>query len=228
MFCSQASDMSLIFITCLVTIFLALFLFTSVAQQCLSLPGSPFESCTVVGYNYTYAVPYELSDDLKDWLSSTFPYLLSITTTNCSAALMGETIMCALYAPSCIEGKPNPILPCQRVCSEFLKRCRSDIDPFWLEYYVGYCTLLPNKTASSGQCFEPRGFDQYYNASTKGRVFLICVDLFLTKIKTKSFKWNFYCHLIESQWNVTSCLIVSHDWRPQQAMCKPCMVPNLY
>jgi len=143
------------------------------SQQCASMSGMPLNGCNVAGYNSTFPMPYNMSNRSRRWTSSFLSYILRTTATkNCSGlAQLGEMVVCAIYVPRCTDGKLN--LPCKRVCAEFVSRCSGFVDPFWLEYYVAYCTLLPDAKPSSGKCFEPPGFDRHYNDSSSGNEYPI-------------------------------------------------------
>ncbi|KAK3747480.1 hypothetical protein QZH41_002158, partial [Actinostola sp. cb2023] len=122
-----------------------------------------------------------MDQESKEWISKFITYSFD-DIANCSVGAIGETILCsAIFAPSCIEGQSKPRLPCRRVCSEYLKRCAAtddeDVDVNWANYLLGLCTLLPNSTASTGECLEPPGFEKYYNSSTTGLLEGGCANL---------------------------------------------------
>lgn len=137
------------------------------AQQCVRIADIPHvKDCTLAGYNYTFPLPDNLSRRSK-WLIKFVANRLTKDMKNCSVAQIAETIGCALIAPNCQQGKP--LLPCRRVCSEFLKRCIDKVPAWYIDDLTGKCTLLPNETAASGKCYEPPQFtDEHHNTSHKG------------------------------------------------------------
>lgn len=139
------------------------------SQQCATMIGTPLEACKIAGYNSTFPLPYKMSNTTKRWVKGFLGFVLEMTQSkNCSIGLqhMGEMIMCAIYVPKCKEG--TLMLPCKRVCVEFFNRCDGHIDPFWFDYFIAHCTLLPDFKASSGKCFEPPNFDKLYNVTSTG------------------------------------------------------------
>lgn len=153
-------------------VFVAMFTSTF-AQQCAPLKSTFRQECAVSGYNQTFPIPYEMDPEVKEILT----YFIGESIRdmeNCSVGAIGETVICSvIYAPRCIGGQSEPQLPCRRVCSEYLYRCveskKSSERNLWGPYLYGLCTLLPNETASTGNCYEPPGFEEHYNTSTSGK-----------------------------------------------------------
>ncbi|KXJ24932.1 uncharacterized protein LOC110246820 [Exaiptasia diaphana] len=153
-----------------ISIFVLLATFTlTFGQQCAPLKGTFRQQCAVTGYNQTFRIPYkmdpEASEFISDFITESFHEM-----ENCSVGAIGETIICSvIYAPRCIEGQSQPQVPCRRVCSEYLYRCveskEGNIFSLWGPYLYGLCTLLPNETSSTGNCYEPPGFEQHFNSS---------------------------------------------------------------
>lgn len=139
------------------------------SRQCTTMVDTPLEACRAAGYNSTFPLPYKMTNETQRYVRYFLSYILrSYTTNNCTAGLqrMGEMIICAIYVPKCQNGKL--MLPCKRVCVEFFNRCTGKIDPFWFDYFIAYCTLLPDYKGSSGKCIEPANFDQLYNVTDTG------------------------------------------------------------
>jgi len=137
------------------------------SKQCVRFQDSPLQICSAAGYNYTYPLP----DDLSDYTISDSQRFLSYMTMqarNCSMVQMMESIACMKYAPKCEDANKDPVLPCRRVCSELMKRCYNMSYPWMMDYMMRQCYVLPNETAASGKCYEPKNFDKYYNPNTKG------------------------------------------------------------
>jgi hypothetical protein len=153
--------MSLSFTLCLVV--LPVF---SGPQQCVPLKDGPFEACNTSGYNHTFPIPRELSARSRQDLKRTVSYI-TYMVKNCSAGGIAETMSCAYLAPYCKAG--DAMLPCRRVCSEFLKRCGSVFPDFLIDVVVAMCTILPNSTYKEGKCYEPPDFLKYHNASSQGK-----------------------------------------------------------
>lgn len=139
------------------------------SQQCASMVGTPLQRCNVAGYNSTFTIPYKMSNKTKFWVSFFLDYAIRMTeSNNCSISLqrMGEMIVCAIYVPRCRKG--DLFLPCKRVCVEYFKKCDGHVDPFWFDYFIAHCQMLPDYKASSGKCFEPANFDQKFNDTGAG------------------------------------------------------------
>ena len=135
-------------------------------NQCISMNGGPFESCSVAGYNQTFPLPKKITNTQKKGISLVLRWMLK-AVENCSENNVADVMTCSMFAPKCVTGSPNPVLPCRRVCGEFLKQCETTLRRFHLDYMVGLCLILPNKTASSGTCFEPQNFRT--NDSVRGK-----------------------------------------------------------
>lgn len=142
-------------------------------KQCEPLRGSFRKQCALAGYNQTFPIPYEMNPEVKISIAGFISETLKLMK-NCSVGAMAETLVCSfIFAPRCIEGRRQPQLPCRRVCSEYINRCVSPkYDDTFLQSYLGHmyglCTMLPNSTSSSGECYEPPGFEKHYNSSSTG------------------------------------------------------------
>ncbi|KXJ24954.1 hypothetical protein AC249_AIPGENE13880 [Exaiptasia diaphana] len=134
------------------------------SQKCASMVGTPLQRCNVAGYNSTFPIPFKMKNQTKKWVKMFLDYAVKMSeSNNCSSELqsMGEMITCAIYVPRCRKG--DLFLPCRRVCAEFFKKCDGHIDPFWFDYFIAFCPMLPDFKASSGRCFEPPNFDKNFN-----------------------------------------------------------------
>ena len=127
-------------------------------KRCVSIQqGGPldmFAFCTSAGYDSTLAFPEHVP---VERLAAAINSLLGIFK-NCSQNGVAEAIFCSMIAPKCVSSSPNVLLPCRRVCSEFIKQCGVTMEKTYFDVIVGMCETLPDKNASSGQCLEPPGF----------------------------------------------------------------------
>ncbi|XP_032227950.2 uncharacterized protein LOC116611635 [Nematostella vectensis] len=160
-------------------------------QQCIPLKDSLLEVCSFAGYNTTFPIPSDikLSEKSKQNVQGIISYMLQ-STENCSVARSGESVICALIAPYCRPEGDKPFLPCRRVCSEFMKRCGVDPGNFWIDYFMAACSLFSNKTAESGECYEPDGFADYYNSSTTGKLESGCTKMIFPFCKGVGFTYT--------------------------------------
>ena len=141
------------------------------SDQCASLNDGPFQSCTnISGYNETFVLPKKIPQSVADQMARSLQWFLK-SLENCSENNVAEVMACSMFAPKCVTGSPNPVLPCRRVCGEFLKQCETTVSGFLVDYMVGICQVLPNKTASSGECLEPQDFRT--NDSVRGKSCLV-------------------------------------------------------
>ncbi|EDO33570.1 predicted protein [Nematostella vectensis] len=143
-------------------------LYCTVAQQCVQMKDkSYFAPCTAAGYTTTFPVPPNVSKRSLRWVGFYHKYLVN-GVKNCSVAQIGEAIGCAMYAPYCREGSSEPLLPCRRICTEFLKRCEGSVPEWWIDDFIGRCVLLPDETAASGKCYEPPQFTDLHVTNGTG------------------------------------------------------------
>lgn len=151
---------------------------TGNSQQCTTMIGTPLDACQVAGYNSTFPLPYQMTNSTKRWVRSFLNYVLLLSqSNNCTNGLqrIGEMIICAIYVPKCQQGKL--MLPCKRACVEYFNRCSGKIDPFWFDYFIAHCTMLPDYKGSSGKCIEPSNFDKVYNVSDPGECYITAMHL---------------------------------------------------
>ena len=130
------------------------------AQTCQRLDHNLFPSCINIGHNQTFTFPLDV-----DWTAiSTVLQWYRNQTSNCSISQSApNAVDCALLLPLCREGRKDPLLPCRRVCTEMVLGCSEAISQDGLEYLASLCTILPNVTAETGECFEPANFTPTQN-----------------------------------------------------------------
>ena len=132
--------------------------FIATAQRCEKLDEKLFAPCVNIGHTHSFTLPeYVNKTRLSLVLKSYSRHLL-----NCSESSLA--MHCAYFLPMCKEGSKEPLLPCQRVCADFIRGCSNFSRPdhgvkLSSERYAGMCTILRNESASSGRCFEPRDFN---------------------------------------------------------------------
>ena len=134
-------------------------------QMCRRLNPSLFQRCINVGYNYTANFPDNFNSH-----ENIIGYHLERETRRfeqCSEYI--DVIMCAIFVPKCVEHHNRPVLPCRRICEEFVKDCESRVDFEKIEWIKGLCRLLPttrnNKNLS--ECFEPANYKPRGNISSE-------------------------------------------------------------
>lgn len=125
-------------------------------QICHRLNPSLFKRCINVGYNYTARFPenftlhehiigYHLERDARQF-------------KQCSEHL--DVIMCSIFVPKCIENHYSPVLPCRRICEQFVRDCEPRADYEKIEWIKGLCQLLPSrrKNRATQTCLEPANY----------------------------------------------------------------------
>ena len=132
------------------------------SDQCNNFVESPFAFCLVAGYNETFKFPDFLTGDMLQGAANTFKNLWQ-NLKNCSNNTLAVTMGCSYVLPQCSKG--NPVYPCKRVCSEFLKQCEQGIPDFLIDYIIASCHVLPDEKALSGKCHEPPNFTANDNVS---------------------------------------------------------------
>lgn len=133
-------------------------------SQCYNFVDGPFGFCSKTGYNTTFKYPDTLTESLILKASMGLRRVLSMFD-NCSQnTQVVESLMCSFFIPHCSGGQR--IYPCKRVCGEFLKQCMGKLPPRFADIAIQSCHILPDKTTSGRQCFEPPNFST--NDSVKG------------------------------------------------------------
>ena len=144
------------------------------ARQCVSMQDdrsvSDFKSCSVAGYNNTFPLNESITKRARGSMAYFFEWFLN-RMENCSRNGMAEALFCSWFVPKCENPSQTRILPCRRVCGEFLKQCLTEMEEMYFDMIIGMCEILPNKTASSGQCLEPPGFT--VNTTVPGKCLFI-------------------------------------------------------
>ena len=79
---------------------------------------------------------------------------------NCSANT--DLMLCSLHIAQCRKDN-KALLPCRRVCQEFVKDCGEKLSLDLLDFFVAVCHFLPEMH----DCIEPPGFKPKYNLSGK-------------------------------------------------------------
>ena len=126
--------------------------------KCESLVNGPFDICTTAGYNYTLPIPKKLTAQVKTDLGWFITRFITIWS-NCSKYNVAAAIECSYMIPKCSSGKR--VLPCRRVCGEFLKQCMNKLDDvrdLHLEFTLSLCLSLPDDKPNDDKCFEPPNF----------------------------------------------------------------------
>lgn len=143
-------------------VILALFSLVSVSlpgvfsQICHRLNPSLFQRCIQVGYNYTAHFPGNTT--LHEQIIAYHMQRDSRQFKQCSEYV--DTILCAMFVPKCVEDHYSPVLPCRRVCEDFVRDCESTVEYEKIGWIKGLCRLLPSKgnNSDTDECFEPANY----------------------------------------------------------------------
>ena len=151
--------------TALFSAILALFPSGAFTQICHRLNPLLFERCINVGYNNTAHFPNNFT-----FHEETIAYHLERDTRQfkrCSKHL--DIMMCAIFVPKCVEDNYSPVLPCRRICEEFVRECEPKVDYEKIEWVKGLCRLLPStrNETDSGDCLEPAIYKPQHNTTSK-------------------------------------------------------------
>lgn len=170
------------------------------SRQCVPLQGDWREKCALGGYNQTFPISYQMDSTWVERFTKALNLQLE-DFSDCSVAGIAEIMLCSImYAPSCIEVQSKPELPCQRVCSEWVKRCADSgslFNDIWTTTAALLCTVLPNSTAATGICIEPPGFEAHYNPSTTG---IKEIDNLMSSItKRITIAYSTSCHVCDAR-----------------------------
>ena len=144
-------------LACMVFVLAQLVNHISTAQRCEKLDAKLFAPCVNIGHTHSSIIPDYVNKTRLSLALKSYAKL----TSNCSESSLA--MHCAYFFPMCKEGRKEPILPCQRVCADFMRGCGKVLRPdhgiqLSSERYAGMCTILHNEPASSGNCFEPKDF----------------------------------------------------------------------
>ena len=144
----------------LCSVFKAVFSNSNADHKCERLANTPFDVCTSAGYNYTLPLPRKLTGRLKDGISLFVEHTIA-SWENCSDLNLAATMECSALLPKC-SGDGKRVLPCKRVCGEFLKQCintASGFNALHLDYLLSMCHILPEYEKSNDEkCYEPPNF----------------------------------------------------------------------
>ena len=133
-------------------------------EKCNNFVEGHFSFCSAAGYNETFPFPEILTEDNMEYAAKAVELRIGRALGGCAQESLAISMICSFVLPQCSNG--NRLLPCKRVCGEFLKRCETKMSDFSLEYTIPLCHVLPDKNATSGKCFEPPNFST--NDSVKG------------------------------------------------------------
>lgn len=150
------------------------------ADKCKNFVEGHFSFCSAAGYNETFQFPETLTEDNMEYVAKAVGQRIRRAIGDCAQESLAMSVICSFVLPQCSTGKR--VLPCKRVCGEFLKQCESKIPNFILEYSIPLCHVLPDETASSGKCHEPPNFST--NDSVKGPLDRNCSKLIFPACKT--------------------------------------------
>ncbi|XP_078378814.1 uncharacterized protein LOC144661963 [Oculina patagonica] len=134
------------------------------SQICQRLNPSLFHRCISQGYNYTAHFPG--NSTLHENIIAYHMQRESRQFGQCSEHL--DTILCAIFVPKCVEDHYSPVLPCRRVCEDFVRDCETKVDYERIEWIKGLCRLLPStgNRSNTDECFEPANYKPRVNATT--------------------------------------------------------------
>lgn len=127
------------------------------AQRCEKLDPELFPSCVNIGHNQTFKIPSHID---KERISDVLRWINKYRS-NCSVSISAaNAVDCAFFLPLCEEGRKTPLFPCRRVCAEMVLGCSktASMSLQETEFLGAWCSVLPNLTAASGECFEPKNF----------------------------------------------------------------------
>ena len=145
--------------------------------NCRPLNPTYIPRCTRAGINASFVarlLPFREDETelsiARYWKGAISVFAKENNIENCSNYT--DLVLCSLHLPQCV-GKETAILPCRRVCQEFVADCRAKLSPDRLDYFVGVCHFLPE----NGTCMKPSGFKRKYNSSGKFQSLFFCAPL---------------------------------------------------
>lgn len=136
------------------------------SQICQQLNPSLFQRCIKTGYNFTAHFPGNNSA-LHENIIANHLQRETRQFEHCSEYL--NTIMCAIFVPKCVEDHYSPVLPCRRICEDFVRDCEVKVDYEKIEWIKGLCRLLPptGDGSDTDACFEPANYKPRVNVTSK-------------------------------------------------------------
>lgn len=135
------------------------------SEICQRLNPSLFQRCIKAGHNYTAYFPGNTT--LHENIIAHHIEREARRFGQCSKYL--DTILCSIFVPKCVEDLYSPVLPCRRVCEDFVRDCELKVDSERIEWVKGLCRLLPSSTANKSnrdECFQPANYKPRVNATT--------------------------------------------------------------
>lgn len=170
----KVSTLAILCCISLCSVFKAVFCKSNADHKCESLENTPFDVCTSAGYNYTLPLPKKLTGRLKDTISWLVNHSI-VSWENCSDLNLAATMECSAMFPKC-SGDGKRVLPCKRVCGEFLKQCintASGFDALRMDYLLSMCHILPDhEKPNDEKCYEPPNFSTDDSMPSKYRYVL--------------------------------------------------------
>ena len=117
------------------------------SEICQRLNPSLFQRCIEAGHNYTAYFPGNTT--LHENIITHHIEREAQRFGQCSKYL--DTILCSIFVPKCVEDIYSPILPCKRVCEDFVRDCELKVDSERIEWIKGLCRycLLPQWTSAT-------------------------------------------------------------------------------
>ena len=113
-------------------------------------------SCSSAGYRLTARFPDVDGTPYQDFQA---PHLNLYVPLLSFCSDFASTIMCSLYLPKCEEGRNTPLLPCRKVCTQFVSDCQDSLRNAALAGMLTVlCDLLPDGDGQSKECFYPSNF----------------------------------------------------------------------
>ena len=126
------------------------------SERCEKLDTELWKPCIDVGFTHTTPIPLSVN---KTKLSQTFHRMRARYNTTVCAGKVLDMMSCSFFVPQCDSAKTNPVvLPCKRVCAEYLHTCKDVLGKSEVDLLTGPCSILPNDAGSSNKCMEPKNF----------------------------------------------------------------------
>lgn len=131
------------------------------------------ETCSSAGYGSTARFPDVDGQPYQDVQASRLNIYIPLLT---SCSKFASTILCSLYVPKCEESQRKPLVPCRKVCTNFVGECLDTLRIAGLAgMFTALCDLLPDENILSKNCFYPWKFN---DTSSQGGISIILLKLF--------------------------------------------------
>lgn len=115
------------------------------------------ETCSSAGYGSTARFPDVDGQPYQDVQASRLNIYIPLLT---SCSKFASTILCSLYVPKCEESQRTPLVPCRKVCTNFVGECLDTLRIAGLAgMFTALCDLLPDENILSKNCFYPWKFN---------------------------------------------------------------------